>query len=348
MVVNRVGDLGLTLGILATFYTFGAVDLATIFALAPSAKFETTTFLNMEINNMTLIGTLFLIGAIGKSAQLGLHIWLPQAMEGKREHQTNMGILHASGIGQSFLFTVPLDLFRGYSTDSSTPIGKGGISPLSHNSMANNSEDSWKEYSKLSHVKKGALDGLIISDGHLRKSSNKAKNYRMDFTFKASVLTFINWLKFTVLADYCTNHPITPQPKENPTQYWFCTKSLPFFTTLYPKWYSVNPNSGKPVKVVPEYLKDTLSGVTLAFWIMGDGYWDNDAQTVLLCTESFTEAEINFLIKILKERLDLVATKKKRGDNYRIRLSSTKSNLDRLRSLTLEYMHPSMVYRLGV
>lgn len=83
MVVNRVGDLGLTLGILATFYTFGAVDLATIFALAPSSKFETTTFLNMEINNLTLICTLFLIGAIGKSAQLGLHIWLPQAMEGK-------------------------------------------------------------------------------------------------------------------------------------------------------------------------------------------------------------------------------------------------------------------------
>lgn len=268
-----------------------------------------------------------------------------------------MGILHASGIGQSFPFTVPLqssplkgslikrglDLFRGYSTDSSTPIEEGEISPLSHNS-----EDSWKEYSKLSHVKKGALDGLIISDGHLRKSSNKAKNYRMEFTFKAPVLTFINWLKFTVLADYCTNHPITPQPKENPTQYWFCTKSLPIFTVLHPKWYSVNPNSGKLIKVVPEYLKDTLSGVTLAFWIMGDGYWDNDAQTVLLCTESFTEAEVDFLIKLLKERLDLVATKKKRGDNYRIRFSSIKSNLDRLRSLTLEHMHPSMVYKLGI
>lgn len=93
MVVNRVGDLGLTLGILATFYTFGSVDLATIFALAPSSKFETTTFLNMEINNMTLICTLFLIGAIGKSAQLGLHIWLPQAMEGKRKHLTNIDAL---------------------------------------------------------------------------------------------------------------------------------------------------------------------------------------------------------------------------------------------------------------
>jgi NADH:ubiquinone oxidoreductase subunit 5 (subunit L)/multisubunit Na+/H+ antiporter MnhA subunit len=73
MVVNRVGDLGLTLGILATFYTFGAVDFATIFALAPHFQAQSTTFFNIEINSITLIGTLFLIGAVGKSAQLGLH-----------------------------------------------------------------------------------------------------------------------------------------------------------------------------------------------------------------------------------------------------------------------------------
>lgn len=86
MVVNRVGDLGLTLGILATFYTFGAVDFATIFALAPHLQFDTTTFLHMEVNNITLIGLLFLIGAVGKSAQLGLHTWLPDAMEGKNKY----------------------------------------------------------------------------------------------------------------------------------------------------------------------------------------------------------------------------------------------------------------------
>lgn len=76
---------------------------------------------------------------------------------------------------------------------------------------------------------------------------------------------------------------------------------------------------------------------------MGDGYWEKDAKTVLLCTESFTKAEVDFLIKVLKERLDLVATNKKRGMGYRIRFSSEKYNLDRLRSLTLEYMHPQMV-----
>lgn len=61
--MNRIGDFGLILGILATYYTFGATDYETIFALAPSA--------NREL--ITLIGILFLIGAVGKSAQLGLH-----------------------------------------------------------------------------------------------------------------------------------------------------------------------------------------------------------------------------------------------------------------------------------
>nr|AAN04074.1 NADH dehydrogenase subunit 5 [Amoebidium parasiticum] len=84
MIMNRIGDLGLTLGILATYYTFGATDYSTIFALASSAKYETTiiAYNGMEVYNLTLIGILFLIGAIGKSAQLGLHTWLPSAMEG--------------------------------------------------------------------------------------------------------------------------------------------------------------------------------------------------------------------------------------------------------------------------
>lgn len=81
---------------------------------------------------------------------------------------------------------------------------------------------------------------------------------------------------------------------------------------------------------------------------MGDGYWENDSQTIFLCTESFTEKEVEFLISILKIRLNLVATKKKRGDNYRIRFSSAGNNLDRLRSLTLKHMHPLMVYKLGI
>ncbi len=81
-VVNRVGDLGLTLGILTTFMLFGSVAFDDIFPRV--ADYQTTqfTFLGQSFHALTLIGVLLFIGAMGKSAQLGLHTWLPDAMEG--------------------------------------------------------------------------------------------------------------------------------------------------------------------------------------------------------------------------------------------------------------------------
>jgi len=82
MLVNRVGDVGLALGIFVFFYFFQSVDFSTLFALAPLFKDVTFNFLGIDFNIITL-GTFFLfIGAVGKSAQLGLHTWLPDAMEG--------------------------------------------------------------------------------------------------------------------------------------------------------------------------------------------------------------------------------------------------------------------------
>lgn len=82
MVLNRIGDFGLVIGILIMFVNYKAVDYATVFALTPFFTLETFSFLNLEVNLITLIGFFILVGAIGKSAQLGLHTWLPDAMEG--------------------------------------------------------------------------------------------------------------------------------------------------------------------------------------------------------------------------------------------------------------------------
>nr|YP_011017002.1 NADH dehydrogenase subunit 5 [Lessonia nigrescens]WQB61680.1 NADH dehydrogenase subunit 5 [Lessonia nigrescens] len=82
MLVNRVGDFGLALGIFGIFICFGAVDYATVFALAPQLSAVNLTFLNIEFGALNLIGILLFVGAVGKSAQLGLHTWLPDAMEG--------------------------------------------------------------------------------------------------------------------------------------------------------------------------------------------------------------------------------------------------------------------------
>ena len=82
MIVNRVGDIGVTLGIFTIFYVFKSVDFATVFSLVPYMKDYYFSFLTYDIHALTLIGILLFIGAIGKSAQLGLHTWLPDAMEG--------------------------------------------------------------------------------------------------------------------------------------------------------------------------------------------------------------------------------------------------------------------------
>lgn len=82
MVMNRIGDFGLVLGILLIFVTFKAVDYATVFSLAPLIHNTQINFLSFEFDTLTLIGFFLFIGAIGKSAQLGLHTWLPDAMEG--------------------------------------------------------------------------------------------------------------------------------------------------------------------------------------------------------------------------------------------------------------------------
>ncbi len=81
-VMNRIGDFGLALGIFAVFMVFGTLDFDKVFAAVPQMKALNVEFLGHQIHALTLIGFLLFIGAMGKSAQLGLHTWLPDAMEG--------------------------------------------------------------------------------------------------------------------------------------------------------------------------------------------------------------------------------------------------------------------------
>ena len=81
-VVNRVGDFGFALGIFAIFVLFETVDYDTIFAAAPGKAGATLQVFGVEFHAITVCTVLLFIGAMGKSAQLGLHTWLPDAMEG--------------------------------------------------------------------------------------------------------------------------------------------------------------------------------------------------------------------------------------------------------------------------
>jgi NADH-ubiquinone oxidoreductase chain 5 len=79
LTMNRVGDMGLSIGFFAMFALFGSLDYATIFSSAP--------YLNETA--ITIISLLILSGAMAKSAQIPLHSWLPGSMEGKFHYSIN-------------------------------------------------------------------------------------------------------------------------------------------------------------------------------------------------------------------------------------------------------------------
>jgi NADH-quinone oxidoreductase subunit L len=81
-VVNRVGDFGFALGIFLIFYLFGTVNYSEVFQQIPQIIDKKLLFLGIHIKAIDLICILLFIGAMGKSAQIFLHTWLPDAMEG--------------------------------------------------------------------------------------------------------------------------------------------------------------------------------------------------------------------------------------------------------------------------
>lgn len=210
----------------------------------------------------------------------------------------------------------------------------------------------------VSDYQQQAICGLLLGDGSLSDPNNRGVissngSYRMEFTFKQASQDFARWIKFVVFSNLCTDTEPSGYPRSAPTQYGFNTSQFSYFTLLAVMWYIPHPNPTprlKVLKILPsdEYLEQHFTPVALAFLIMSDGYWDNDNQTVYICTEGFSKGEVLHLIYLLGRLHGLKATTKPRGKSYRIRLSSAGNNLVLLRRLVLPYMHPSMLYKLNV
>ncbi len=81
-ILNRVGDLGLSIGIFAIYALFGSVDYSVVFSLVPVWQEATVSFFSLERQRLDFMAFFLFIGAVGKSAQVGLHTWLPDAREG--------------------------------------------------------------------------------------------------------------------------------------------------------------------------------------------------------------------------------------------------------------------------
>ena len=104
-IVNRVGDFGFAIGILAVWFYFGTVDYREVFALVPALVESASTmhFLGWEIDTITFICLALFVGAMGKSGQVPLHVWLPDSMEGQTPISA---LIHAATMVTAGVFMV--------------------------------------------------------------------------------------------------------------------------------------------------------------------------------------------------------------------------------------------------
>ena len=123
-VVNRIGDFGFALGIMGIFLVFNSLDYETVFSAAPEVAGDTFSFLSFDADILTVITLLLFLGAMGKSAQIGLHTWLPDAMEGPTPVSA---LIHAATMVTAGVFMVvrmsPLFEFAAFTMTVVTVVG---------------------------------------------------------------------------------------------------------------------------------------------------------------------------------------------------------------------------------
>lgn len=124
MLINRVGDVGLALGVFSIFVVFKSCDYSVVFSLVPHVSNIKYSFLGFEIDAISTIGLMLFVGAVGKSAQLGLHTWLPDAMEGPTPVSA---LIHAATMVTAGVYLIircsPLYEYSGYALNVITIFG---------------------------------------------------------------------------------------------------------------------------------------------------------------------------------------------------------------------------------
>src|SRR6267142_7090696 len=110
-IVNRIGDFGFALGVFGVYYVFGTLDFDRVFMAAPMFVGKSFVFAGYSVDILNTLCILLFIGAMGKSAQLGLHTWLPDAMEGPTPVSA---LIHAATMVTAGVFMVcrPSPLFE--------------------------------------------------------------------------------------------------------------------------------------------------------------------------------------------------------------------------------------------
>ena len=128
-IVNRFGDFGFGLGVILIYLTFGSLEYMQVFDKAGSIAGQTINLLGYDVSLVTLICLLLFCGAVGKSAQIPLHVWLPDAMEGPTPVSA---LIHAATMVTAGVFMVARcnPLFSMSHTAMNTVAIVGGVTAI--------------------------------------------------------------------------------------------------------------------------------------------------------------------------------------------------------------------------
>jgi len=377
LTMNRLGDMGLSIGFFALFALFGTIDYSIVFSISP--------YLNE--NAITIVSLLLFSGAMAKSAQVPLSTWLPGSMEAKQKlilflfylplcnfyfilyfitgsacltlfdfnfYQDYLAFLQNSPEFNSlnYLFTPTIAFFQ-YRDEKgrfivTLPRDKSGryLRVAEERPIIN-----------LTPAVLDTLVGSLLGDGSLRftKKDSSGKNKpnthcSYAITLKSREYTYYLW---ETLSPLCTK--TIPRPWPNPktgkpaSQYNFSTRSLPVLTEMYDKWYKWDDLIKRYIKVVPLDIEVLITPRSLAIWIMDDGFKKGNG--VGLATECFTEEEVDRLKYVLENKFGLLVSKNNRstsGGKKRFRLVISAKSKKILHSLVIPYLIPDMLYKLNI
>jgi LAGLIDADG DNA endonuclease family protein len=217
----------------------------------------------------------------------------------------------------------------------------------------NNYKCEYRLMNKLPQYLNDTLIGLLLSDGGLQRSTDTS-NVRLSVTMSVKSYPYIFHL-YNLFEPYIDTDlniiDIKNSKKINYNRNYstirFKTISAPQFIYYYNIFYKKNIILNKWEKVIPLELKYNFNAISLAHLIMGDGNYLRKRNIIRIYTNSYIQSDVILLSNIIKENLS-INSKVIHDRNNQYIIVIEKDNVDLTRKIILSYMHPSMLYKLGI
>jgi hypothetical protein len=190
---------------------------------------------------------------------------------------------------------------------------------------------------------------MLLSDANLNFCSPRSKNARMRFHQKSKLFIDHLYEKMTlnnlVRAKPHLSKQIDKKYNKIRESYKFNTLTFPYFTEIYPTWYTKINN--KNIKIVPPNISDLLTPRAIAYWLMGDGSYIKASGRISFATHSFSINEIELLQNVLLAKYNINSNRYAANSSQYVIYIPRKDAIN-LAMLVYPYLIESMHYKIGL